>query len=96
MNTCAHPGCDRGVRLRGHCNMHYRRLRRRGLIDKVQRSRDDVLDEWDRLRGYVPFRDFHTRVSMTYEAWERAFLRAQAAGDPRAVRARGERRRRAS
>ena len=48
--------------------------------------RDDLLAEWAHLRSTCTFRGFPGRVGVTYAAWERAFYRARAAGDPRAVR----------
>ncbi len=53
-------------------------------------SRDELLEEWDWLRGEVPFWDFGRRMRINQAAWERAYQRARAAGDPRAVRARSE------
>lgn len=48
--------------------------------------RDEVMAEWDLMRGILAFEDFPSRVGMTYPAWERMFYRAKAAGDPRAIR----------
>lgn len=33
MRTCAAPGCDRPFYCRGHCVMHYERMRKRGSLD---------------------------------------------------------------
>lgn len=47
---------------------------------------DEVLEEWEFLRGTVSFHDFPARVGITAAAWDRMFYRAVKAGDPRAVR----------
>jgi hypothetical protein len=56
-------------------------------LGRRNRRRDDLLEEWDRLRGYVPFTDAHTRLGVTQAAWRRAYYRALADGDPRARKA---------
>ncbi|WP_181778953.1 hypothetical protein [Pseudonocardia pini] len=60
---------------------------RRPPPTRIYRSRDEILEEWDRHRGLVRFVDFHTRVGITAAAWRRAFYRAQAEGDRRARKA---------
>jgi hypothetical protein len=55
-------------------------------VSGVPKRTDEVLREWDHFRFFVSFRDFPDLVGMTYTAWERMFLRARNAGDPRAVR----------
>lgn len=47
-------------------------------------TRDELLDEWEFLRGEVPFQYFAARVGISHAAWERLYFRARAAGDPRA------------
>jgi hypothetical protein len=44
--------------------------------------------EWDHFRGIISYVEFADYLGIDYRAWDRAFLRAQAAGDPRAVRGR--------
>jgi hypothetical protein len=49
-------------------------------------SREDVMSEWDLLRseGYTR-RVAADRLGMRWETFDRAYWRARAAGDPRAV-----------
>ncbi|HEY9354652.1 MAG TPA: hypothetical protein VIP28_15425 [Nocardioides sp.] len=78
-----------GVRGRSACPTCYERARADGtLIDLPRRylSRDELLDEWELLRGQVSFRAFHERVGVSHRTWERAYYRARADGDPRAIR----------
>lgn len=60
-----------------------------GLTDyeRINRSRDDLLDDYVVLRreGY-DWRRCAERLGMTYLAFERAMCRARKAGDPRARR----------
>ena len=74
---------------RGLCNACHGKERYHGRLDdypRRTRSRDELLAEWDLLRG-----EGHTRVQaaerlgMHPSAFERALQRARAAGDPRAV-----------
>lgn len=67
-----------------------------GYYRKQRYTADELLDEWEFLRGEVNFRDFPARVGISRSAWEQAYHRAQRAGDPRAVRALADRRGRAS
>lgn len=80
--TDGHPAHDG----HGRCVACSRRQHRLCNPTRTTWRRGDLLDEWAALRGTVGFRDFPARVGLTYTAWERQFLRAQAAGDPRAVR----------
>lgn len=76
---------------RGLCRDDYYAAERNGTIadyPPTQRSRGELLEEWEWMRGQgVGYREFPARMGMTFAAWERAFLRARKAGDPRAVRA---------
>ena len=74
---------------RGLCNACHKRADYHGRLADHPRStwsRDEVLSEWELLRG-----EGHTRVQaaerlgMTPAAFERALQRARAAGDPRAL-----------
>jgi hypothetical protein len=49
-------------------------------------SRDELMDKWDHLRrsGHTR-REAAGRLGMTWAAFDRAYWRARAAGDPRAV-----------
>jgi hypothetical protein len=60
--------------------------------ERVGRSRDELMAEWEILRGegYTK-RQAAERLGMTFEAFDRAYHRARAAGDPRAYTT-GERR----
>jgi len=74
---------------RGLCDPCYRWCRAAGeLIDyePVRYSRDELMAEWEllRLEGYSK-RQAAARLDVTFEAFDRAFHRARAAGDPRAV-----------
>lgn len=74
---------------RGLCSSCYKRADYHGqLIDHPRRTRtrDEVLEEWDWLRrAGVPWQHAHERLGMTAGAFQRAYYRARAAGDPRAV-----------
>lgn len=86
--ACTHPGCVRPVRSRGYCGTCHRRLMRSGqLIARETYSLDQIMDEWAFLRGWVAWEEFGARLGIKQESWERAYARARAAGDPRAVRA---------
>lgn len=75
---------------RNLCRVCYDAAGRDGTRDnypRVLRTRDELLEEWEWMRGQgVGFREFAQRVGMTFTAWDRAYWRARAAGDPRAVR----------
>jgi len=47
--------------------------------------RDELLNEWVHVRASCRFTDFPRRAGITETAWRRAFERARADGDPRAV-----------
>lgn len=47
-------------------------------------TRDELMAEWDFMRGWVPFEEFGARVGIKQDSWKQAFRRAKAAGDPRA------------
>lgn len=51
---------------------------------RVYRSRDEVLDEWVRLRGELTRREFAEHVGMTYGAVSSVLFYARADGDERA------------
>lgn len=72
----------------GRCGTCASSRRYRALCAPARRTwrRDDLLEEWAALRGSCTFEDFPTRVGISYQGWERAYYRARAAGDPRAVR----------
>lgn len=89
------PVCHRGhPRHKGFglcANCHSKTYRiatgRRPPTPRRSAQRDYRLEEWELLaRSGTTFRDFPRRVGMTYTAWERAFLRARAAGHPLARR----------
>lgn len=50
-------------------------------------TNDQLMAEWDFMRGFAAFETFGARVGIKQESWEQAFRRAKAAGDPRARRA---------
>ena len=65
------------------------RTPRKGVLSLVRQPRmtpDEVLDEWEHLRGEVRWIFFHERVGLTAGGWEALFRRAAERGDPRAVR----------
>lgn len=77
------------VAARGACATCYCRARRTGTVIDLPRrnfTRDELLEEWEALRGEVSFRQFHQRVGVSHRTWERAYLRARQDGDPRAVK----------
>lgn len=80
--SCAHAA-------RGLCWGCYSRASRSGYlvdVERLNRTRDEVLDEWVRLRASgTTRRDAARRVGMSYAALCRALQRAAAAGDPRAA-----------
>lgn len=78
-----HPGYN-GHGLCSGCASTRRYAAHRG--PRRSWRRDDLLHEWAALRGACTWRTFPERVGVTREAWERAFYRARAAGDQRAVR----------
>jgi transposase-like protein len=74
---------------RGLCPPCYRQAQYGGRLDEYPRrswSREDVMSEWDLLRaeGYTR-RNAAERLGLKWETFDRAFYRAKAAGDPRAV-----------
>lgn len=82
----------RKMQGRGLCQCCYAKARRLDeVIDHPRRlrSRDEMLEEWEHCRGPIGgarFYNFGARIGSSQEAWERAFYRARAAGDPRAIR----------
>lgn len=92
MHASGSRRCRQGhsaVRGRSACPTCYERARTDGtLIDLPRRyfSRDELLAEWEMFRGQVSFREFHERVGVSHRTWERAYYRARADGDPRAIR----------
>lgn len=89
------PPCSRGCPSPSHthglCTRCHRYEQR---LDEPWRPRPwpltELLDEWVWLREHVRFEDFGPRVGITSKSWARAFERARALGDPRAVRARND------
>jgi len=94
-------GCDRPMtthltdelpryhRGRGLCNFCHEGARRRGeLVDheRLNRTRDEFLDEWQTLcsEGHT-LRQIAERLGMTVAAVDQALNRARTAGDRRAV-----------
>lgn len=96
---CTTPLCPnksrptpRGARRhagRGLCTPCHRRAKRTDRLADFERSlrtRDELLDEWDRLRtDGVGRAQAAQRMGMTPAAFERHLYRARAVGDPRAV-----------
>lgn len=97
---CLH--CDYPVMRGGRILRGYRALANRGLCSRCRRdlngtdelydyparcrSRDEVLDEWDRLRlDGVGRAQAAQRMGMTFGALDRAIHRGRNVGDPRAV-----------
>lgn len=96
---CSILGCDRPARHRGLCNACLvaeqsadldREIRLKPGTPRTLYKRDEVLDEWVFLRGWVPFEGFGARLGLNQTYWETIFSEAAAAGDPRAVRARND------
>lgn len=91
LTPCTSPQPDAAIHGgRGLCNSCHARERYHGRLadhPRSTRSRDELLEEWELLRGQG-----HTRVQaaerlgMSPSAFERALQRARAAGDPRAAR----------
>jgi hypothetical protein len=73
---------------RGLCRACYEQANRAGTLEDYPRgtwARDELLDEWDRLRAVgVSVVDAAPRLGMTVAALARALERARKAGDPRA------------
>jgi hypothetical protein len=80
---------------RGLCSPCYDRELHKGSVDQYPRrtrTRDEVMEDWDHLRrSGVEWRDAHQRLGVTRSAFERAYERARAAGDPRALEGHGQR-----
>lgn len=81
---------EEGTAGRGLCPPCHTSLARSGdLVDveRITRPREDLLADYEILRseGYT-WQQCAERLGMTYEAFERAMLRARADGDPRARR----------
>lgn len=47
---------------------------------------DEILDEWEWLRGHVAWQFFGERVGIKFATWRDMFNAAAKAGDPRAVK----------
>ena len=92
MNSCRE--CSKRVVkvTRGLCRGCYDKGVRTGAIVKrpPRWTPDELLDEWVFMRGWTTWEEFGPRVGMKQATWERAFYRASAKGDPRAVRARND------
>lgn len=74
---------------RGYCRTCYDRvfLSPVPAVRSGRWRRDDLLEEWDRLRrDGVTMRQAVDRLGITYDALDKALIRAKAAGDQRAVR----------
>lgn len=74
---------------RGLCPPCYRQAQYAGRLDDYPRttwSRDELMGEWDLLRseGYTR-RNAAERLGLKWETFDRAYFRARAAGDERAV-----------
>lgn len=72
---------------RNHCPRCYWRAAKRGMLadyEKLTHSRDEVLEEWDSVRGTMTRREFAASIGMSYSTFSRMWLRARAAGDTRA------------
>jgi|GEM_PF-5195757 len=48
-------------------------------------TRDELLAEWVHVRPNCTFDEFPGRIGITADAWQKAWQRARAARDPRAV-----------
>lgn len=74
---------------RGLCRPCWRTRDAAGTLDEVERvrfSRDELMDEWVVLRDRgCSKRQAAARLGMTFARFDRALLRARAAGDPRAL-----------
>jgi hypothetical protein len=75
---------------RGLCTRCYRNVEYHGQLleyPRLTRSRDELLEDYEVLRrqGYN-WRECATILRINYPTFERALLRARAAGDPRARR----------
>lgn len=75
---------------RGLCMSCWRHLQGTGELadyERVSRSRDDLLDDYEVLRGEgYDWRQCAERLGMSYPSFERAMFRARKAGDQRARR----------
>lgn len=69
----------------GLCSTCYRRAWEKGTLERINRTADDVLDEWVWLRddGYADVRIAAKRMGMTYAALDKALWRARKRGDQR-------------
>lgn len=92
--TSQHQRCcaagHRSVNCRRLCEHCWRGAAQDGTLTdypRMFRTRDELLDDWAHLSVQgVGYREFAGRVGMTFAAWDRAYWRARAAGDERAVR----------
>jgi hypothetical protein len=86
--TPTQPGGTRHE-ARGLCEPCYKREDYHGRLDDYPRrtwSREELLDEWELLRGENYTRvQAAERLGIRPSAFERALQRARAAGDPRAA-----------
>lgn len=97
---CRWPGCgvllradteDSGVHAgRSLCVAHHHAATLADTLadyPRLTRSSDEVMVEWEILRtsGVTTRTEAARRIGMSIDAFDRALLRARAAGDPRAV-----------
>jgi len=83
--------------LCGPCYDHALHTRKLDDYPRRTRSRDELMDEWDHLRqSGVPWQFAHDRLGVTQVAFERAYARARADGDHRALEGAGQRAQRAA
>ena len=82
--TCSDVCFTRG--LCGGCYSRYHGAGRQFEHPRATRPGDEVMHEWEMLReqGYTK-RQAAERLRMSYDAFDRAYWRARAAGDPRAL-----------
>ena len=57
-----------------------------GPVEQPRMRPDEVLDEWEWLRGTVRWADFHEKVGLSSSGWQKLFSDAARRGDPRAVK----------
>lgn len=72
---------------RGLCHTCWCAAKVNGTLDqfpRLTRSRDELLSEWEFMRGMVSFDDFSKVMGVTLAAWKCAYSRGEKAGDPRA------------
>lgn len=76
-------------RARGLCHRCYQALFESGELiafERITRTRDEVMEDWEILRSHgCTKRQAAERIGMSFAAFSRAYDRARAAGDNRAV-----------